>query len=139
MPRATAACNDDFGGGLGFCDDIENLTAVKLYFEISPMEKLSINAAVIWARWTEPVGFNYRLRPPGQLLLGMATYTPWYDSTTDLGWEIDLGLNYEIMEGLTYTLAAGVLFTGDSFDYWEPGGNARELGPDLDRQQQPDL
>ena len=27
---------DDFGGGLGFCDDIENLTALKLYFEISP-------------------------------------------------------------------------------------------------------
>ncbi|MBN2223075.1 MAG: hypothetical protein JW765_00215, partial [Deltaproteobacteria bacterium] len=28
---------DDFGGGLGFCDDIENLTALKLYFEIYPL------------------------------------------------------------------------------------------------------
>ena len=51
--------NDAFGGGLGFCDDIENLTAAKLYFEITPLccdGKLSLNAAVIWAAWTEAVG-----------------------------------------------------------------------------------
>ena len=43
----------------------------------------------------------------------------------DLGWEIDLGLNYEIMEGLTYTFAAGVLFTGDSFDYMTSAARTR--------------
>ena len=53
--------NDAFGGGLGFCDDIENLTAAKLYFEIYPLccdGKLSLNAAVIWAKWTEDVGLG---------------------------------------------------------------------------------
>ncbi|MBN2225286.1 MAG: hypothetical protein JW765_11455 [Deltaproteobacteria bacterium] len=114
---------DDFGGGLGFCDDIENLTAVKLYFEVSPTEKLSINAAVIWARWTEPVGLTSAYDHPVNYYAGLGKYNQWYNSATDLGWEIDLGLSYEIMEGLSYTLAAGVLFTGDSFDYvGDPGG-----------------
>jgi hypothetical protein len=118
--------NDDFGGGLGFCDDIENLTAAKLYFEIYPMEKLSLNAAVIWARWTEEVGaytaYNHPVDYYG------SNYTT-ARSSHDLGWEIDLGLSYEIMEGLTYSLAAGVLFTGDSFDYIYPTDVNNDWGP----------
>jgi hypothetical protein len=119
--------NDAFGEGLGFYDDIENLTAVKLYFEISPMEKLSINAAVIWAKWTEPVGGSTSYMHPVNYYSN--NYTSWYASKTDLGWEIDLGMNYEIMEGLTYSLAAGVLFTGDSFDYVGVGGTHENWGP----------
>jgi hypothetical protein len=126
--------NDDFGGGLGFCDDIENLTAVKLYFEIYPTEKLSINAAVIWAKWTEAVGDNYTgpgaaYDHPVNYYAGYAKYDMWYDTSKDLGWEVDLGLNYEIMEGLTYSLAAGVLFPGRSFDYIGDGGTHEKWGP----------
>jgi hypothetical protein len=119
--------NDDFGGSLGFCDDIENLTALKLYFEVYPMEKLSLSAAVIWARWTEAVGYSTRYNHPANYYTG--GYISWYDSTHDLGWEVDLGLSYEIMEGLTYSLAAGVLFPGDSFDYSGAGATHEKWGP----------
>jgi len=115
--------NDDFGAGLGFCDDIENLTAAKLYFNITPLccdGKLSLNAAVIWARWTEHVGLNTVYDHPVNYYSDSA-YNSWYGSKTDLGWEVDFGLSYEIMEGLTYTLATGVLFTGDSYDYTSAG------------------
>jgi hypothetical protein len=119
--------NDTWYKGLGFCNDIENLTAVKLYFEITPMEKLTLNAAVIWAKWTEPVGAGTPYGHPVNYYAGYGKYTPWNDST-DLGWEIDLGAKYQIMEGLTYSLAAGVLFTGDSFDY-TIGGARHDWGP----------
>ncbi|MBN2225285.1 MAG: hypothetical protein JW765_11450 [Deltaproteobacteria bacterium] len=121
--------NDAFGTGLGFADDIENLTAAKLYFEVSPMEKLSLNGAVIWARWTEPVGTYSYYYHPVNYYLGNNTYNSWYTDSTDLGWEIDLGLSYEIMEGLTYSLTTGVLFTGDSFDYEGAGGTHENWGP----------
>jgi hypothetical protein len=122
--------NDDWGGGLGFCDDIENLTALKLYFEIYPMEKLSLNAAVIWARWTEPVGGNTPyVHPVNYYAAGGWSFDCWYASTHDLGWEIDLGLSYEIMEGLTYSLAAGVLLPGKSFDYEGVMGTHEKWGP----------
>ncbi len=121
--------NDAFGGGLGFCDDIENLTAAKLYFEIYPLccdGKLSLNAAVIWAKWTEDVGLG---TPYGHPVGYYGTvYAPFGYASTELGWEIDFGLSYEIMEGLTYSLATGVLFTGESFDY-NIGGVKQEWGP----------
>ncbi len=120
---------DAFGGGLGFCDDIENLTAAKLYFEIYPLccdGKLSLNAAVIWARWTEHVGTNTPYDHPVNYY-GAGPFTSWYGSKTQLGWEIDFGLNYEIMEGLTYQLYTGVLFTGESYDYSSTGH--QEWGP----------
>jgi len=123
--------NDDFGAGLGFCDDIENLTAAKLYFNITPLccdGKLSLNAAVIWARWTEHVGNNTPYDHPVNYYAGYDSYDPWYGSQTDLGWEVDFGMSYEIMEGLTYSLSTGVLFTGNSFDY-EVGGTHQEWGP----------
>ena len=119
------------GGGLGFANDIENLTAVKLYFETTPLccdGKLTLSAAVIWAKWTEPVGATQGLRTPDELLQPAIPTPPWYDGSMDLGWEIDLGVKYVIMEGLTYTLAGGVLFTGDSFDY-NIGGTHQEWGP----------
>jgi hypothetical protein len=119
--------NDAWVRGLGFANDIENLTAVKLYFEVAPMEKLTLNAAVIWAKWTEPVGQATPYPHPANYYVG--GFNSWYDSTTDLGWEIDLGLKYQIMEGLTYTFAGGVLFTGDSFDYVGMGATHENWGP----------
>ncbi len=65
--------NDAWGGGLGFCDDIENLTAAKLYFEITPLccdGKLSLNAAVIWAQWTEDVGHGTHYGHPVNYYVG---------------------------------------------------------------------
>ncbi len=119
--------NDAFGGGLGFCDDIENLTAVKLYVECFPMEKLSLNAAVIWAKWTQPIGLATPYTGhPVDYYLETSKFLPWHGKSTDLGWEVDLGLNYQIMEGLTYSLAAGVLFPGHSFDYVNNVDGSRE-------------
>jgi hypothetical protein len=118
-----------FGPGWG--GNAENLTSAKLYFEIYPMEKLSINAAVIWAKWTDPIG-------SGPLSVTKMPAYPhpanWYSLygwnsavvSSDLGWEIDFGFSYEIMEGLSYTFGAGVLFTGDSFDYIDPVSATRE-------------
>jgi hypothetical protein len=93
------------------------------------MEKLSFNAAVIWARWTEHVGLNTSYyHPVNYYFTGPGDYTSWYGTKTDLGWEIDFGLSYKIMEGLTYSLAAGVLLTGDSFDQ-NVGGVHEDWGP----------
>lgn len=98
---------------------MENITSVKLYFEITPLEKLTLNAAVIWARFSEDVGPSILLYPHparyGSQSSGWVYKTP--SKSKDLGWEIDLGFSYEIMDGLTYTFAGGVLFTGDAWDY----------------------
>jgi hypothetical protein len=112
----------------------ENLTSIKLYFEIFPMEKLSINAAVIWAKWTDPVGSGantFDERPAYRHPANWYSNYAWasWDESTDLGWEIDLGFTYEIMEGLTYTFAGGVLFTGDSYDYVNWDGSHENWGP----------
>ena len=125
-------------GSLGTDNNIENLTSVKLYFSVVPMEKLTISGAVIWAKWTNPVGtnpFTGSLTNPAYghpiNAWGTAngnTIRSW-KASDDLGWEIDLGASYEIMEGLTYSLAAGVLFTGDSFDYVGAGGTHEDWGP----------
>jgi hypothetical protein len=131
----------NYWGGPGFGDDAENLTALKLYFEVSPMEKLTLNAAVIWAKWTNPVGSGLRVLPAGpgypHPINGMGimgegrnhVYDSW-KASNDLGWEIDFGFNYDIMEGLSYSFGAGVLFTGDSFDYVnEITGEREDWGP----------
>ena len=122
--------NDTWVKSLGFANDIENLTALKLYFEITPMEKLTINAAVIWAQWTEPVGMDTSYWHPIDYdgTVATSTYTQADAGTHNLGWEIDLGLKYQIMEGLTYTFAGGVLFTDDSFDYYS-GATREDWGP----------
>jgi hypothetical protein len=121
---------DEYGYGLGFGDDIENLTAVKLYAEVKPMEKLTVTAAVIWAKWTEPVGNASAYGHPMEYYTVTNFSRPaWYAHSTDLGWEVDLGFSYEIMEGLTYNLATGVLFTGDSFDYVGTTGGHENWGP----------
>jgi hypothetical protein len=121
--------NDTWVRGLGFANDIENLTALKLYFEVSPTEKLTLGAAVIWAKWTEPVGANSAYGHPMDYYNPAMNYMPWYNGSMDLGWEIDLNTSYKIMEGLTMNIAAGVLFTGDSFDYVGVGGTHEEWGP----------
>ena len=37
---------------------LENITAIKGYFEVCPMDKLTISGAVVWAMWTEDIGWN---------------------------------------------------------------------------------
>ncbi len=118
---------------------IENVTAVKLYFEICPIEKLTLNASVTWAKWTEDVGQNWMgtraalvtakgsAYPHPAAMYGNYTYQSW-DADDDLGWEIDFGFSYEIMEGLTYSLNVGVLFTGDSWDYEKADGSREDWG-----------
>lgn len=130
--------------GNGWDEQLENITSAKLYFEICPIDKLSINAAVIWAKWTEPVGVSFLNTTRGNYvnskgaayahpafvngLVGSGyLYSSW-DVSDDLGWEIDFGFSYEIMEGLTYSFAAGVLFTGDSFDYEKADGTRGDWG-----------
>jgi len=117
--------NDSWSRGLGFANDIENLTAVKLYFQVSPTEKLTLGAAVIWAKWTESVGVGTAYTHPVNYYRNAYVAA---GSSTDLGWEVDLGLKYQIMDGLTYSFAGGVLFTGDSFDYMA-GGTSQDWGP----------
>jgi hypothetical protein len=120
--------NDTWVKGIGFANDIENLTALKLYCEISPIEKLTINAAVIWAQWTEPVGMDTPYYHPIDYDGTVDNYTQGDAGTHNLGWEFDLGLKYQIMEGLTYTFAGGVLLTDDSFDYIS-GTTREDWGP----------
>lgn len=125
-------------GALGTDNNIENLTSVKVYFSVVPVEKLTITGAVIWAKWTEPVGSNpltgsltnpaYRHPINAWGTANGYTIQSW-KASDDLGWEIDLGASYEIMEGLTYSLSAGVLFAGDSFDYVGAGGTHEDWGP----------
>jgi len=118
---------------------IENITAVKLYFEICPIEKLTLNASVTWAEWTEDVGQNWlgtraaivgakgSAYPHPAASYGNYTYQSW-NASKDLGWELDFGFSYEIMEGLTYSLNVGVLFTGDSWDYEKADGTRADWG-----------
>jgi hypothetical protein len=121
-------------------NSMENITAIKGYFEICPMDKLTISGAVIWAKWTEEIGANGLTRanlfaadmpayahPATYLAAPNYAYHSW-EVSDDLGWEIDLALSYEIMEGLTYTLEGGVLFTGDSWDYEKADGSRGDWG-----------
>jgi hypothetical protein len=131
--------NSIYGNSLFGGMNIENITAVKLYFEICPIEKLTLNASVTWAKWTEDVGQNFdgtrrfvvtakgSAYPHPASLYGNYAYRSW-DASDDLGWEIDFGFSYEIMEGLTYTFSAGVLFTGDSWDYEKSDGTRGDWG-----------
>ena len=98
-------------------DYLENITSLKLYFEICPMDKLTINAAVLYTWTTEKVGPTaFGFGHPADWYSNHIGLTGWDDSS-DFGWEVDLGFSYEIMEGLTFTFAGGVLFTGDAWDY----------------------
>ncbi|MBN1883686.1 MAG: hypothetical protein JW885_16090 [Deltaproteobacteria bacterium] len=128
-------------GGLFGANTMENITAIKGYFEVCPMDKLTISGAVIWAKWTEEIGINtmgtrsglFAAKSPAYLhpMIYYAgvnyPYQSW-EVSDDLGWEIDLALSYEIMEGLTYTFEGAVLFTGDSFDYEKADGTRGDWG-----------
>jgi hypothetical protein len=128
---------DASGGPLGLGSNPENVTSVKLYWSVDPMEKLDIHGAFIWAKYTQPVGryaggvttgtqpfyghpMNY-LNPRGNVYIPVA-------ESNELGWEIDAGATYEIMEGLSLNSEFGVLFTGDAFDYTNASG-VHEWGP----------
>jgi hypothetical protein len=114
---------------LGLGNNPENLTSVKLYFSVDPIESLDIHGAVIWSQYTQPVGryADFNLAPGGQAFYGhpmnylnptgsVMDYVPAHASH-GLGWELDLGFTYQIMEGLSLNSEFGVLFTGDAFDY----------------------
>jgi len=139
LVSGTSGMNSLYGNSLYSQDNIENITAVKLYFEICPIEKLTLNASFTWAKWTEDVGVNLGgtrtaiVQAKGSAYFHPATmygnygYQSW-DADDDLGWELDFGFSYEIMEGLTYTFSAGVLFTGDSWDYEKADGTRGDWG-----------
>ena len=102
------------------------------------MDKLTISGAVIWAKWTEDIGWNGATRATlfapdspayghPAALYGNYFYNSW-EVSDELGWEIDLAVSYEIMEGLTYTLEGAVLFTGDSWDYEKADGTRGDWG-----------
>ncbi|MBN2223076.1 MAG: hypothetical protein JW765_00220 [Deltaproteobacteria bacterium] len=127
---------------LGMGNSPENVTSVKLYWSVDPMEKLDIHGAFIWAQYTQPVGryadgnltgpqafyghpMNYTLPADGS----GGIYVPAHVSH-GLGWEIDAGMTYEIMEGLSINSEFGVLFTGDAFDYFDvTTGATHSWGP----------
>jgi hypothetical protein len=139
LMSGTAGQNSVYGNSYFSGDNIENLTAVKLYFEICPIDKLTLNASITWAKWTEDVGQNNlgtraalvtakgSAYPHPAATYGNYGYQSW-DADDDLGWELDFGFSYEIMEGLTYSLTAGVLFTGDSWDYEKSDGTRGDWG-----------
>jgi hypothetical protein len=124
---------------LGLGNSPENVTSVKVYGSFSPIEKLDIHGAVIWAMYTEPVGryaggtFTSYHQPfyghPMNYALSstVSGYIPAHGSH-DLGWEIDAGMTYQIMEGLSLNSEFGVLFTGDAFDYVTAAGD-QDWGP----------
>jgi hypothetical protein len=104
-------------------DGLANVTSVKLYFEICPMDKLTINAAVLYAWATEDVGPTGDYSHPAWGYKNITSpWAQWADDD-ELGLEIDLGFSYEIMDGLTYTFAGGVLFAGDAWDYLDASGH----------------
>jgi hypothetical protein len=131
------------GGPLGLGNNPENVTSVKLYWSVMPMEKLDIHGAFIWAKYTNPVG-RYARTPAGALVYNWNAFyghpmnylDPAYiaggneyipaNVSDNLGWEIDVGATYEIMEGLSLNSEFGVLFTGDAFDYRNPVTMERE-------------
>ena len=132
--------NDDFlnnvYSGPFYGQPLENITSLKVYAEIAPMEKVSVYAAVIWAKWTDPVGSDPLMSPGSSPAYPhpanyYSTYAPGWQSwraSDDAGWEIDAGVSYEIMEGLTLSCSGGVLFPGDSWDYVNWDGTRGEWG-----------
>jgi hypothetical protein len=130
------------GGPLGLGSNPENVTSVKLYWSVDPMEKLDIHGAFIWAKYTVPVGRYARYGGFGSPFVkdwnafyghpmnyvnpsGTASYIP-AGISDQLGWEIDLGATYEIVEGLSFNSEFGVLFTGSAFDYRDPTTGERK-------------
>lgn len=121
--------NDDFlnnvYSGPLYGQSLENITSIKLYGEVTPMEDVIVYMAVIWAKWTDAVGTDPLTSPGSSPAYPhpanyYSTYAPgWrsWSASDQLGWEIDAGVSYEVVEGLTLSCGGGVLFTGDSWDY----------------------
>jgi hypothetical protein len=122
---------------LGMGGNPENITSVKLYWSVDPIEKLDIHGAFLWAKYTQPVGryaggVTTGTQPfyghPMNYLNAGNMYIP-AEASSELGWEIDLGATYEIIEGLSLNSEFGVLFTGDALDYLDGGGVRHSWGP----------
>jgi hypothetical protein len=127
--------NSVYSGPL-YGQPLENITSVKLYGEVTPMENLSVYAAVIWAKWTDPIGTDPLMTPgsspayphPANYYGNYAQSWRSWRAGDDLGWEIDARVSYEIMEGLTLSCSGGVLFPGDSWDYVNWDGTRAHWG-----------
>ncbi|MCX7917528.1 MAG: alginate export family protein, partial [bacterium] len=70
----------------------ENLQTLNLGFSFKPVEKVSVSIDAYWDRFLQPV-------------LG----------TKNIGWEVDLGIDWAITEDLTLGISGGKIFGGDVF------------------------
>ena len=106
--NATVAGRPDNGDTY---DQVGNLIYVGGGVKFSPMDKLTINPSVWWARLDE-------------------------DNQTgekDIGTEVDLVISYELVEGLNVDLIGAYLFAGDAFSNYidENEDDAYEYGMKL--------
>ncbi len=104
-------------------DKISNVMAANIGATFKPMDKLSLNLDLWWAKLAEDD----------------------FTGESDLGTEIDVNVNYELIEGLNLTLVGAYLFAGDrttastyidpvgfhSEGQWENDANPYELAAQL--------
>ncbi len=72
-----------------------NLQVINLGLDIQPVEKVKLSLDGYWLKGDEDI--------PGT-------------NEDDIGYEVDLGVNYQYTEDLSFGFNAGMLFTGDLFD-----------------------
>ncbi|MCD6221589.1 alginate export family protein [bacterium] len=71
-----------------------NLQVINLGFDLQPVEKVKLSLDGYWLKGDEDIKNN----------------------EDDIGYEVDLGINYQYTEDLSFGLTGGMLFTGDLFD-----------------------
>ena len=72
-----------------------NLQVINLGLDIQPVEKVKLSLDGYWLKGDEDIGCT---------------------NEDDIGYEVDLGVNYQYTEDLSFGLTGGMLFTGDLFD-----------------------
>jgi len=72
-----------------------NLQVINLGFDLQPVEKVKLSLDGYWLKGDENIGET---------------------KEDDIGYEVDLGINYQYTEDLSFGLTGGMLFTGDLFD-----------------------
>ena len=72
-----------------------NLQVINLGFDLQPVEKVKLSLDGYWLKGDEDIGST---------------------NEDDIGYEVDLGVNYQYTEDLSFGLTGGMLFTGDLFD-----------------------
>jgi len=71
-----------------------NLQVINLGFDLQPVEKVKLSLDGYWLKGDEDIATN----------------------EDEIGYEVDLGVNYQYTEDLSFGLTGGMLFTGDLFD-----------------------